>query len=61
MWQRTNQEGIRQPVVQEEHEIGDNTERRLANRVQISEWPRRQHPLDTREFAVIDVGDGFDV
>ena len=38
--QGTNQKALRKPVVQEEHEIGDNTERHWANETLISKWSR---------------------
>lgn len=59
--QGTNQKGIGHPTVQEEHEIRNNSECAGVDGLLVSKRSRWCHTIDTRIFAVVDVGNGLKV
>ena len=59
--QRANHNAVGQPIVQEEHNIRDNIKRLGSHEHFVSVRSRRQLAFDTREIAIIDVGNRSDV
>ena len=55
----TDQKTIGQPIVQGERNTGNNTEHTGGSEYLVCKRSRRRPALDTREIAVIDVGNGL--